>query len=117
MKQSPRARAPALLCRPACKRGARLGPASTVQKAPHSLDSKDILDHCKDAYFFPDPALSTADSEEGCMTVTPIGFTPNGVKPGNDYAYLIPCLLRRGPIEAPHRARGRGRPRYISAVI
>lgn len=35
----------------------RLGPASTVQKALHSLDSKDILDRYKDAYFFVDPLL------------------------------------------------------------
>ncbi|HKD91138.1 MAG TPA: hypothetical protein VKB56_04520 [Terriglobales bacterium] len=33
----------------------RLGPASTVQKALHSLDSRDILDRYKDAYFFLDP--------------------------------------------------------------
>lgn len=33
----------------------RLGPASTVQKAIQSLDSKDILDRYKDAYFFLDP--------------------------------------------------------------
>lgn len=33
----------------------RLGPASTVQKALHSLDSKDILDRYKDRYFFLDP--------------------------------------------------------------
>jgi hypothetical protein len=35
----------------------RLGPASTVQKALQSLDSKDILDRYKDAYFFLDPLL------------------------------------------------------------
>ena len=33
----------------------RLGPASTVQKALQSLDSKDILDRYQDAYFFLDP--------------------------------------------------------------
>jgi len=33
----------------------RLGPASTVQKALQSLDSKDILDRYKEAYFFLDP--------------------------------------------------------------
>jgi uncharacterized protein len=33
----------------------RLGPASTVQKALYALDSKDILDRYKDAYFFLDP--------------------------------------------------------------
>jgi uncharacterized protein len=33
----------------------RLGPASTVQKALHSLDSRDILDRYKDRYFFLDP--------------------------------------------------------------
>jgi hypothetical protein len=33
----------------------RLGPASTVQKAVHSLDSRDILDRYKDKYFFLDP--------------------------------------------------------------
>jgi hypothetical protein len=33
----------------------RLGPASTVQKALQSLDTKDILDRYKDAYFFLDP--------------------------------------------------------------
>jgi hypothetical protein len=33
----------------------RLGPASTVQKALHSLDSRDILDRYKDTYFFLDP--------------------------------------------------------------
>src|SRR5207248_531429 len=32
----------------------RLGPASSVQKALQSLDSKDILDRYKDAYFFLD---------------------------------------------------------------
>jgi len=35
----------------------RLGPASSVQKALQSLDSKDILDRYKDAYFFLDPLL------------------------------------------------------------
>ena len=33
----------------------RLGPASTVQKALQSLDSKDILDRYQDRYFFVDP--------------------------------------------------------------
>ena len=33
----------------------RLGPASTVQKALQSLDSKDILNRYKDKYFFLDP--------------------------------------------------------------
>jgi hypothetical protein len=33
----------------------RLGPASTVQKALQSLDSKDILDRYKNKYFFLDP--------------------------------------------------------------
>jgi len=33
----------------------RLGPASTVQKALHSLDSRDILDRYKDKFFFLDP--------------------------------------------------------------
>jgi hypothetical protein len=33
----------------------RLGPASTVQKALQSLDSKDILDRYKGSYFFLDP--------------------------------------------------------------
>jgi uncharacterized protein len=33
----------------------RLGPASTVQKALQSLDSRDILDRYKDKYFFLDP--------------------------------------------------------------
>jgi uncharacterized protein len=33
----------------------RLGPASTVQKALQSLDSRDVLDRYKDAYFFLDP--------------------------------------------------------------
>ena len=33
----------------------RLGPASTVQKALQSLDSKDILDRYKEVYFFLDP--------------------------------------------------------------
>jgi hypothetical protein len=33
----------------------RLGPASTVQKALHSLDSKDVLDRYKGKYFFLDP--------------------------------------------------------------
>lgn len=33
----------------------RLGPASTVQKALQSLDSRDILDRYKGAYFFLDP--------------------------------------------------------------
>ena len=33
----------------------RLGPASTVQKALHSLDSRDILDRYQDRYFFLDP--------------------------------------------------------------
>jgi hypothetical protein len=33
----------------------RLGPASSVQKALQSLDSKDILDRYKDQYFFLDP--------------------------------------------------------------
>jgi len=33
----------------------RLGPASTVQKALQSLDSKDVLDRYKEAYFFLDP--------------------------------------------------------------
>lgn len=35
----------------------RLGPASSVQKAIQSLDSKDILDRYKDEYFFLDPLL------------------------------------------------------------
>ena len=33
----------------------RLGPASTVQKALHSLDARDILDRYKGNYFFLDP--------------------------------------------------------------
>jgi hypothetical protein len=33
----------------------RLGPASTVQRALQSLDSKDILDRYHDRYFFLDP--------------------------------------------------------------
>jgi len=33
----------------------RLGPASTVQKALQSLDSRDILDRYQDKYFFLDP--------------------------------------------------------------
>jgi hypothetical protein len=33
----------------------RLGPASTVQKALHSLDSKDVLDRYKGQFFFLDP--------------------------------------------------------------
>jgi hypothetical protein len=33
----------------------RLGPASSVQKALHSLDSRDILDRYKGSYFFLDP--------------------------------------------------------------
>ena len=33
----------------------RLGPASTVQRALQALDSKDILDRYKEAYFFLDP--------------------------------------------------------------
>lgn len=33
----------------------RLGPASTVQKALQSLDSRDVLDRYKGAYFFLDP--------------------------------------------------------------
>ena len=35
----------------------RLGPASTVQKALHSLDSRDVLDRYKGNYFFLDPLL------------------------------------------------------------
>jgi len=33
----------------------RLGPASTVQKAFHSLDSRDVIDRYKGSYFFLDP--------------------------------------------------------------
>jgi hypothetical protein len=33
----------------------RLGPASTVQKALQSLDSRDVLDRYKGSYFFLDP--------------------------------------------------------------
>lgn len=33
----------------------RLGPASSVQKALHSLDARDILDRYQDRYFFVDP--------------------------------------------------------------
>lgn len=43
----------------------RLGPASSVQKALHSLDSRDILDRYKGAYFFLDalfPAWITRKS-------------------------------------------------------
>lgn len=35
----------------------RLGPASTVQRALQSLDSKDILDRYQDRYFFLDPVF------------------------------------------------------------
>jgi hypothetical protein len=33
----------------------RLGPASTVQKALQSLDSRDVIDRYKGGYFFLDP--------------------------------------------------------------
>jgi hypothetical protein len=36
----------------------RLGPASSVQKALQSLDSKDILDRYQDQYFFLDPLFA-----------------------------------------------------------
>lgn len=39
----------------AVRREFRLGPASTVQRALQSLDSKDILDRYQDRYFFLDP--------------------------------------------------------------
>ncbi|HLJ77343.1 MAG TPA: hypothetical protein VKT75_08015 [Acidobacteriaceae bacterium] len=39
----------------AVRREYRLGPASTVQRALQSLDSKDILDRYHDRYFFLDP--------------------------------------------------------------
>ena len=39
----------------AVRREFRLGPASTVQRALQSLDSKDILDRYHDRYFFLDP--------------------------------------------------------------
>ena len=43
----------------------RLGPASTVQKALHSLDSRDILDRYKDTYFFLDPLFPRWIREKG----------------------------------------------------
>ncbi|MGC2299713.1 MAG: hypothetical protein WA476_12980 [Acidobacteriaceae bacterium] len=42
----------------AVRREFRLGGASSVQKALHSLDSKDILDRYKDKYFFVDPLFA-----------------------------------------------------------
>ena len=36
----------------------RLGPASSVQKALQSLDSRDVLDRYKDTYFFLDPLFA-----------------------------------------------------------
>jgi uncharacterized protein len=48
-------RGPAEIHGQAVRNEFRLGPASTVQKALQSLDSKDILDRYKEAYFFLDP--------------------------------------------------------------
>ena len=48
-------RGPAALYSQAVLTEFRLGPASTVQKALQSLDSRDILDRYKDTYFFLDP--------------------------------------------------------------
>jgi hypothetical protein len=42
----------------AVRREFRLGGASSVQKALHSLDSKDILDRYRDKYFFVDPLFA-----------------------------------------------------------
>lgn len=41
--------------RKACAKSFVLGPASSVQKAVQSLDSRDILDRYKGNYFFLDP--------------------------------------------------------------
>ena len=43
----------------------RLGPASTVQKALQSLDSRDILDRYKGGYFFLDPLFPHWIGEKG----------------------------------------------------
>lgn len=50
-------RGPAEIYAQAIRAEFRLGAASSVQKALQSLDSKDILDRYKDAYFFLDPLL------------------------------------------------------------
>jgi uncharacterized protein len=48
-------RGPAEIYSQAVRNDFRLGPASSVQKALHSLDTKDILDRYNDKYFFLDP--------------------------------------------------------------
>jgi hypothetical protein len=43
----------------------RLGPASSVQKALHSLDSRNVLDRVQGELFLPRPAISLLDQKEG----------------------------------------------------
>jgi hypothetical protein len=43
----------------------RLGPASTVQKALHSLDSRDVIDRYKGDYFFLDPLFPRWITKKG----------------------------------------------------